>query len=1203
MFNGVASDVFRGSVVNGIQVDSAFRLNPAHTLRMGLYGSAEKTTVANSYQLLPFDNTTGGQLAGVPDVPFPANDTSVLLGWLGSAYVSDEWKITDRLTVNAGLRFDQMWQYQTANQLNPRLSVTYSPVDTTTFHAGYARFFTPPVQVIAAPSNTNLFTSCLNIPTCTTILAPTVPPPYHPMLPERASVYDIGVTQKVLPGLEVGADVYLKQSRDLIDDGQFGAALVLNGFNYEQAQNVGVELKALYTNGNFRAYANWAWANQKARNIITNQYLFDPGHIAYAASNWVYTDHSQVYSASGGVSYLWNGTRFSADLIYGSGLRAGFSSVDVPFGVNTDHNPSYAQVNTGLSREIAIPGWAPVVARFDVVNLFDTSYVIRNGSGIGVFAPQYGPRRGYYFGLAQKFGPGANDGKPVGATYSSGYGGRLASRGARGMDGIVYTTPREAIWTWTGLYIGANAGKAWGRFSTDTVFTDATLGVPVGPVLASSNSPSKLQRGLVGGTAGYNWQSGVWLAGVETDVQFSHQRAPTSAACAPAICASDAIGVDTPVTTNVSHNLDWFGTARGRVGALITPDAIVYATGGLAFGEIEHIGVISPISIGNDYFVSRSMRGGWVVGGGIEARLAGNVTGKVEYLHMDFGRYSALATNIGNVDPVNVNFNSHISEDLVRLGLNYKFDPVAAYAAAYAPDVPAKTAIPRLVTKTAPGATWTWAGFYIGANAGYAASRLNNDTFATDGNLGTPLFATSSASLVKGAFGGFQTGYNWQSGIWVAGLETDVQMSMQRIHTTTDCPAVICNPSITNFEAPIRLDHTDSLDWFGTVRGRLGVAVTPDLVPYVTAGFAVGGIAHFGNIAGFAFGGFDVNGNPLFNPAGQDFATRVMKPGWALGGGIEARLFGNVTGKVEYLHMDFGNETSLVANPNNTVPIAVTFNSRLKDDIVRLGLNYKFDPNLLYAQASDEPGISKGLAEARVFKTMALNVPWSWTGYYLGLNAGYSWGNTKTDTLFSDETMGGLLYTTSSSSRIGGKLGGAQTGYNWQLGPWVWGIEADAQLADQRGTPVIRCPDLICNPTGTGPVIVQFDQYQKIEWFATLRGRLGAAITPNALLYVTGGWAIGEIQSSGNVYGSFDQTGAIFTNPFSNITINRGWTAGGGIEARLCGNLTGRIEYLYLDLGYTHAISNNQQMMTLTTQFSSRVTDQILRAGLNYKFD
>jgi iron complex outermembrane receptor protein len=265
------------------------------------------------------------------------------------------------------------------------------------------------------------------------------------------------------------------------------------------------------------------------------------------------------------------------------------------------------------------------------------------------------------------------------------------------------------------------------------------------------------------------------------------------------------------------------------------------------------------------------------------------------------------------VDPVNVSFNSHISEDLVRLWLNYKFDPVAVYTAAYAPDrdlTAAKLDRPRFITKTLPGATWTWAGFYIGANAGYAASKLSTVTFATDGNLDTPLFATSSASTVKGAFGGVQTGYNWQTGIWIAGLETDVQMSMQRVHTTTDCPAVICSPVITDFEAPVRLDHTYSLDWFGTVRGRLGMGVTPDLLPYVTGGFAVGGIAHSGNIAGFAFGGFDVNGTAIFNPAGQDFAARVVKPGWAIGGGVEARLFGNVTGRIEYLHLDFGNETT-----------------------------------------------------------------------------------------------------------------------------------------------------------------------------------------------------------------------------------------------------------------------------------------------------
>ena len=75
----------------------------------------------------------------------------MLLGWLGGVYLQDEWKLTDRLTLNTGARFDQMWQYQNANQLSPRVSLTYTPFEGTIFHAGYARTFTPPVQVIAAP--------------------------------------------------------------------------------------------------------------------------------------------------------------------------------------------------------------------------------------------------------------------------------------------------------------------------------------------------------------------------------------------------------------------------------------------------------------------------------------------------------------------------------------------------------------------------------------------------------------------------------------------------------------------------------------------------------------------------------------------------------------------------------------------------------------------------------------------------------------------------------------------------------------------------------------------------------------------------------------------------------------------------------------------------------------------------------------------
>jgi outer membrane receptor protein involved in Fe transport len=384
VINGVASDVYRQSAVNGIQEDTAWRIGYAHTLRFGFSASAERSLITNISTLLPVDPASGNPI----DAPFTIFDSSSKTGWLLGTYFQDEWKITNNLTLNAGLRFDQMYQYVDANQFSPRASLTWKPFDGTTFHAGYARNFTPPPQVVAAPVNLALVQGTTQQPAVNQ---------NDPVLPERSHVFDAGVVQKILPipGLEVGLDAYYKIARDLLDDGQFGQAYVLSGFNYDKANNAGLELKTVYNNGNFRIYGNLAWARQLGTDIVSNQYLFDPVRLAFIASNYIYTDHSQILTGSAGASYLWNGTRFSASMIYGSGLRSGFA--------NTDHVPSYTQVNMGVSHEFMFPGWTkPTTLRFDVVNVFDKIYEIRDGSGIGVFAPQFGPRRGFYFGISQK---------------------------------------------------------------------------------------------------------------------------------------------------------------------------------------------------------------------------------------------------------------------------------------------------------------------------------------------------------------------------------------------------------------------------------------------------------------------------------------------------------------------------------------------------------------------------------------------------------------------------------------------------------------------------------------------------------------------------------------------------------------------------------------------------------------------------------
>ena len=379
-FNGIASNVARSSLTNGVQSDASFRINEQHTIRAGTFVSGERTQLNNSSIVLPDT---------LADTPFGVTDNNTKVGWLAGIYVQDEWKLNDKLTLNTGLRFDQMWQFTNANQLSPRASLEYKPFETTTLHAGYARYFTPPPQIVATPVNLATFAG-------TSGAAPGTG--QNPVLPERAHYFDAGISQKVLPGLTVGVDVYYKIAQDLLDDGQFGQALVLSGFNYEKAVNKGVEFSATYTNGNFTTYGNVAMASQKATNVVSNQFLFSPDDLAYLSNHTVNTDHAQALTMSGGASYLWNGTRYAANFIYGSGLRRD-SADGTP---NGDHVPAYTQVNVGASHEFAMPDNLPLTLRFDVVNLFDESYQLRDGSGIGVFAPQYGPRRGYFIGLSKK---------------------------------------------------------------------------------------------------------------------------------------------------------------------------------------------------------------------------------------------------------------------------------------------------------------------------------------------------------------------------------------------------------------------------------------------------------------------------------------------------------------------------------------------------------------------------------------------------------------------------------------------------------------------------------------------------------------------------------------------------------------------------------------------------------------------------------
>ncbi|RDU97657.1 TonB-dependent receptor [Trinickia dinghuensis] len=382
IFNGVASNDFHSNQAQGIQADATYRLNDKHTLRAGIMLQEEHAVFDNSVAVFPAD-ASGNPLS---DVPFTIDDSSSKTGYLYSLYAQDEWKIADKVTVNYGLRFDRMDEYVQAGQVSPRIGIVYRPTNATTIHAGYARYFTPPPFELVSNETVGLFNG-------TTNQSPTQQ--NDPVKPERSHYFDIGVSQRVTSDLTLGLDAYYKRSTDLLDEGQFGTALIFSPFNYATGRQYGLEFTASYKHENASAYLNVAYSRAQGKDIDSAQINFTPGELAYIANSWVYLDHDQRVTASFGGSYALGRTTLSADAIVGSGLRSGFA--------NTDRMPWYMQMDFSVIEHLNEPYVGKVDARLTLVNAFGRVYELRDGSGIGVGAPQYGPQRAIYAGITKHF--------------------------------------------------------------------------------------------------------------------------------------------------------------------------------------------------------------------------------------------------------------------------------------------------------------------------------------------------------------------------------------------------------------------------------------------------------------------------------------------------------------------------------------------------------------------------------------------------------------------------------------------------------------------------------------------------------------------------------------------------------------------------------------------------------------------------------
>jgi outer membrane immunogenic protein len=274
----------------------------------------------------------------------------------------------------------------------------------------------------------------------------------------------------------------------------------------------------------------------------------------------------------------------------------------------------------------------------------------------------------------------------------------------------------------------------------------------------------------------------------------------------------------------------------------------------------------------------------------------------------------------------------------------------------------------------------------------------------------------------------------------------------------------------------------------------------------------------------------------------------------------------------------------------------------------------------LVLSLSSVSGVAADLAPRIYTKAPAMiDAGYEWSGFYIGGNAGYSWGRARTDGALTGtqnvsvfRTAGPTLISSVNSAlalpltgrtAINGFIGGGEAGYNWQRAQWLFGVEADFQGSDERAS------GGVCSVAGCPLGSTIFTTNYKLDWFGTVRGRVGFIPVDRVLLYATGGLAYGHFSAD------------VPSLPVFWGSTRAGWTVGAGAEVAIDHNWSVKLEYLYVDLGnvggnggaagttVSNALNtpslgfNTVTTTTLASTFNSRFSDNILRVGLNYRFN
>lgn len=400
LLGGNAAQVDNSDFANGLQVDSSYELGLHHTLRAGMLATYDLERLDTTSAVFPstdqfspsgsgynLPNTTSSQSSTTPSSIIADGGNS---GLTAGVYLQDERRLTDHLTLNYGARYDIFdVSFDNEWQISPRANLVWQIDTATTAHLGYARYFMPPTLQYIPPSTVKAFEYTTDAPFNDHDDPPKV---------ERDNYFDMGLSRQITPAWQITGDTFCKLAKNLLDDGQFGSAVILNNFNYSSGTVYGAELSSTYRQGPLSVYGNYSYVQTWVRDFDSVENEFPNNELSFLTTNVMQLDHQGRFTGSGGVSYdLLRNLRVHADFLYGSGLRAGFA--------NFNELSPYCPVNLGIEYawNMRAAGIRQLKFRFDCLNVLDESYELRNGTGVGIAAPAYGPRRAFYGGITANF--------------------------------------------------------------------------------------------------------------------------------------------------------------------------------------------------------------------------------------------------------------------------------------------------------------------------------------------------------------------------------------------------------------------------------------------------------------------------------------------------------------------------------------------------------------------------------------------------------------------------------------------------------------------------------------------------------------------------------------------------------------------------------------------------------------------------------